>query len=52
MATEIRAIPTLHGQSAQRFEHAARHTEAHPGTQDYRRQALVVSEYLKTTSVL
>ena len=52
MARPIRAIPTLYGESAQRFENAAAYTEANPGTQDYRRQAQVVTAYLQTTHAL
>jgi hypothetical protein len=52
MATAIRAIPTLYGETAQHFEDEALLTEQNPGTQDYRHEAEVVSEYLKTTKVL
>lgn len=31
MATEIRVIPTLHGEEAQKFLENAEWTEAHPG---------------------
>ena len=52
MARPIRAIPTLYGQSAQKFESAAAYTEANPGTQDYRHQAQIVTAYLKKTSAI
>ncbi len=52
MATAIRAIPTLYGQTALRFENAAALTEANPGIQDYCHEAQVVRNYLKTTDVL
>lgn len=52
MATAIRAIPTLHGETARHFENEATNTEQNPGTQDYRHEAKVVSEYLKATNVL
>jgi hypothetical protein len=52
MATAIRAIPTLYGETAQNFESEAMLTEQNPGTEDYRHEARVVSEFLKTTSVL
>lgn len=52
MATAIRAIPTLYGESAFRFEREAEKIERHPGTEDYRKEAKVVSEYLKKTNVL
>lgn len=32
MATEIRVIPTLHGEEARKFLENAEWTEAHPGT--------------------
>ena len=52
MATAIRAIPTLYGKTATAFENEAMRTEQNPGTQDYRHEAKVVSDFLKTTSVL
>ncbi len=52
MATEIRAIPTLYGETAKSFESEAKRTELNPGTQDYRHEAKVVSDFLKTTNVL
>lgn len=52
MATAIRAIPTLYGKSAQNFEDEAMRTEQNPGTQDYRHEAKVVSDFLKTCTVL
>ncbi|MBQ6065095.1 MAG: hypothetical protein IJK42_01410 [Prevotella sp.] len=52
MATAIRAIPTLYGETAQQFEKEAARIERMPGTQDYRHEARVVSEYLKKVDVL
>lgn len=52
MATAIRSIPTLYGQTARRFENEALKIEANPGTQDYRHQAQVVSAYLLTSTAL
>ena len=52
MATAIRAIPTLYGETAKSFESEAKRTELNPGTQDYRHEAKVVSDFLKTTNVL
>lgn len=52
MATAIRAIPTLYGEAAMLFEREAINTEQNPGTQDYRHEAEIVSEYLKTIDVL
>ena len=52
MATAIRAIPTLSGESAQQFEREAAFTEQNPGTEDYRHEARVVSDFLKTCNVL
>ena len=53
MATAIRAIPTLYGETAQRFEQEAAATEQNPGTQDYSQEAELVVNYLKiTTNVL
>lgn len=46
MATQIRAIPTLYGDTASDFELQATMTEQNPGTEDYRREAEVVSQYL------
>ena len=51
-ATAIRAIPTLYGETAKSFECEAKRTEQNPGTQDYRHEAKVVSDFLKTTNVL
>ena len=45
MATAIRAIPTLYGETAKSFECEAKRTEQNPGTQDYRHEAKVVSDY-------
>ena len=50
MATAIRAIPTLYGETAKSFECEAKRTEQNPGTQDYRHEAKVVSDFLKTTN--
>ena len=52
MATAIRAIPTLYGETAKSFECEAKRTEQNPGTQDYRHEAKVVSDFLKTSNVL
>ena len=52
MATAISAIPTLYGETAQTFESEATRTEQNPGTQDYRHEAKVVSEFLKTCDAL
>jgi hypothetical protein len=52
MATAIRAIPTLFGDTALRFEREAANTEQNPGTQDYRHEAEIVTEYLKTIGML
>lgn len=52
MATAIRAIPTLYGETAKSFESEAKRTEQNPGTQDYCHEAKVVSDFLKTTNVL
>jgi hypothetical protein len=48
MATEIRAIPTLYGETAKSFESEAKRTEQNPGTQDYRHEAKVVSDYIRS----
>ena len=48
MATQIRAIPTLYGDTASDFERQAAMTEQNPGTEDYRHEAEIVAEYLKT----
>lgn len=52
MATTIRAVPTLYGETARKFEREAINTENNPGTLDYRHEAKVVEEFLKTTDVL
>ena len=52
MATAIRAIPTLYGETAKSFESEAARTEQDPGTQDYRHEAKVVSNFLKTCTAL
>ena len=46
MATAIRAIPTLYGETAKTFESEATLTEQNPGTEDYRHEAQVVAEKL------
>lgn len=48
MALAIKVIPTLHGEVAQKFEAAAIEVEKHPGKTDFRQQARIVKEYLKT----
>ena len=48
MATAIRAIPTLYGETAKTFESEATLTEQNPGTEDYRHEAQVVADFLKT----
>ena len=50
--TAIRAIPTLYGETAQHFESEANLTEQNPGTEDYRHEAQVVSNFLKTCDAL
>lgn len=52
MATQIRAIPTLYGDTASDFELQATMTEQNPGTEDYRHEAEVVTEYLKKIGIL
>ena len=52
MATAIRAIPTLYGETAKTFESEATLTEQNPGTEDYRHEAQVVADFLKTCSAL
>ena len=52
MATAIRVIPTLYGETALTFEREAEATERNPATQDYRHEAEVVSKYLKMTDAL
>lgn len=52
MATAIRAIPTLYGETAKSFESEAARTEQEPGTQDYRYEAKIVSNFLKTCTAL
>ena len=47
MALAIRVVPTLHGEVANKFETAAKKVENNPGTQDYRKKAKVVKEYLQ-----
>ena len=48
MATAIRAIPTLYGETAKNFESEATLTEQNPGTEDYRHEAKIVADFLKT----
>ena len=52
MATAIRAIPTLYGETAKSFESEAARTEQNPGTQDYRHEAEVVANFLRTNNTL
>ena len=53
MATAIRAIPTLYGETtAKTFESEATLTEQNPGTEDYRHEAQVVADFLKTCTAL
>ena len=52
MATAIRAIPTLYGETAKSFESEATRTEQNPGTQDYRHEAEVVANFLRTNNTL
>ena len=52
MATAIRAIPTLYGETAKLFESEATRTEQNPGTQDYRHEAEVVANFLRTNNTL
>lgn len=51
MASAIRAIPTLHGEEAHKFEQEAARVEAHPGKIDCRQEANVVREYLRTIAL-
>ena len=52
MATAIRAIPTLYGETAQRFEQEAADTEQNPGTQDYCHESELVAKYVKFINIL
>lgn len=52
MATAIRSILTLYGETAQKFEMEAMRTEECPGALDYSHEAKVVSNFLKGTSIL
>ena len=52
MATAIRAIPTLYGETAKTYESEATLTEQNPGTEDYRHEAQVVTDFLKTCTAL
>ena len=52
MATAIRAIPTLYGETARDFESEAMFTEQNPGTEDYSHEAQVVADFLKTCTAL
>ena len=47
MALAIKVIPTLHGEVAKKFEAAAKKVENNPGTQDYRKKAKIIREYLQ-----
>ena len=47
MALAIRVVTTLHGEVAKKFEAAAKKVENNPGTQDYRKKAKIVREYLQ-----
>ena len=47
MALAFKVIPTLHGEVAKKFEAAATKVENNPGTQDYRKKAKIVREYLQ-----
>jgi len=48
MATAIRIVPTLKGKDAEKFEAEAKRVEENPGTIDFRHQAEVVNNYLKS----
>jgi len=52
MATAIRAIPTLYGETARIFESEATLTEQNPSTEDYCHEAQVVADYLKVCAAL
>ena len=52
MATEIRAIPTLYGETARDFDREAMLTEQNPATEDYCHEAQVVADFLKTCAAL
>ena len=52
MATAIRAIPTLYGETARDFESEAMLTEQNPGTEDYCHEAQVVENFLRTCTAL
>ena len=52
MATAIRAIPTLYGETAKSFESEAERTEQNPDTQDSRHEAKVVANFLRTNNTL
>lgn len=47
MALAIKVIPTLHGEVAKKFETAATNVENNPGTEDFRKNAKIVKEYLQ-----
>ena len=51
MASAIHTIPTLFGEEAQYFVNEAESVEANPHSIDFRHEAKVVSDYLKTMSV-
>ena len=52
MVTAIRDIPTIYGETARNFESEATLTEQNPGTEDYRHEAQVVTDFLKTCTAL
>ncbi|MCH4100218.1 MAG: hypothetical protein LKF06_06405 [Prevotella sp.] len=52
MALAIKAIPTLNGEEAKKFENEATRVEANPGSMDYRKEAKVVYSYLKKINML
>ena len=52
MATAIRAIPTLYGETAKLFESEDVRTKQNPGMQDYRHEAKVVADFLRTNNTL
>lgn len=51
MALAIKSAPTLFGEVAEKFEQSANRTEQNPGTQDYRREAKTVREYLRKIGI-
>ena len=52
MATEIRVIPTLHGEEAKKFIENAEWTEAHPGKDKLSVNYNVVKDYLGKMNLL